>query len=110
MTRPPALTDKQIQAIRDNLDTFPSNILKLPEFKGTEISRHTVRNYQLRMKREIEPDDETALATYLRKYISRHGLESRFHGPRGVTGFLSHLEKQIQIRANGKADVESEVE
>ena len=54
MTRPPALTDKQIQAIRDNLDTFPSNILKLPEFKGTEISRHTVRNYQLRMKREIE--------------------------------------------------------
>ena len=106
MTRPPALTD------RSRYLRLPDTFLpiRLPEFKGTEISRHTVRNYQLRMKREIEPDDETALATYLRKYISRHGLESRFHGPRGVTGFLSHLEKQIQIRANGKADVESEVE
>lgn len=110
MTRPPALTDKQMQTIRENIDLFPADILKLPEFEGTDITRHTVRNYQRRIKREIEPDDETALATYLRKYISRHGLESRFHGPRGVTGFLSHLEKQIQIRANGKADVESEVE
>ncbi len=110
MTRPPTLTDRQIQIIRENLDLFPADILKLPEFADADVTRHTIRNYQRRMKREIEPDDETALATYLRKYISRHGLESRFHGPRGVTGFLSHLEKQIQIRANGKADVESEVE
>jgi len=32
MTRPPTLTDRQIQIIRENLDLFPADILKLPEF------------------------------------------------------------------------------
>jgi len=30
MTRPPTLTDRQIQIIRENLDLFPADILKLP--------------------------------------------------------------------------------
>ncbi|MFA5407147.1 MAG: hypothetical protein WC343_00065 [Bacilli bacterium] len=105
MTRPPTLTDKQMQTIRENIDLFPADILKLPEFEGTDITRHTVRNYQRRIKRRVEPDDEAALITLLRQYINRHGLESRFHGPRGVTGFLTHLEKQIHLRADGDADI-----
>lgn len=99
MTRPPTLTDRQIQIIRENLDLFPADILKLPEFADTNVTRHTIRNYQRRIKRRVEPDDEAALITLLRQYINRHGLESRFHGPRGVTGFITHLEKQIDLRA-----------
>ena len=110
MTRPPTLTDKQMQIIRENVDRFPADILKLPEFDGTDITRHTVRNYQRRIKRKVEPNDEAALAAFLRQYINRHGLESRFHGPRGVTGFLTHLEKQIHLRATESADTESDTD
>lgn len=108
MTRPPTLTDKQMQIIEKRIDLFPADILKLPEFAGTDITRHTVRNYQRRIKRKVEPDDEEVLATLLQQYVNRHGLESRFHGPRGVTGFLTHLENQIQLRATESADTESE--
>jgi len=45
MTRPPTLTDRQIQIIRENLDLFPADILKLPEFADTDVTRHTIRNY-----------------------------------------------------------------
>jgi len=31
--------------------------------------------------------------------MNRYGLESRFHGPRGVTGFIRHLETKIHLRA-----------
>jgi len=50
MTRPPTLTDRQIQIIRENLDLFPADILKLPEFADTDVTRHTIRNYQRRLK------------------------------------------------------------
>lgn len=106
MTRPPTLTDKQIQIVQDNVDMFPADILKLPEFAGTEITRHTIRNYQRRLKREAVPDDNEDLLTMLRQYINRHGLESRFHGPRGVTGFVGYLESQIHLRAIENSDSE----
>ena len=99
MTRPPTLTDKQMQIIEKRIDLFPADILKLPEFAGTDITRHTVRNYQRRIKRKVEPDDEEVLATLLQQYVNRHGLESRFHGPRGITGFIRHLETKIHLRA-----------
>ena len=99
MTRPPALTDRQIQIIRENLDLFPADILKLPEFTDTDVTRHTIRNYQRRLKNAAVIDEEEDLLTRLKQYMNRYGLESRFHGPRGVTGFITHLEKQIDLRA-----------
>lgn len=99
MTRPPTLTDRQIQIIRENLDLFPADILKLPEFADTDVTRHTIRNYQRRLKNATLPDDEEDLLVRLKRYMDRYGLESRFHGPRGVTGFITHLEKQIDLRA-----------
>ena len=99
MTRPPTLTDRQIQIIQENLDLFPADILKLPEFTDTDVTRHTIRNYQRRLKNAAVIDEEEALLTRLKQYMNRYGLESRFHGPRGVTGFITHLEKQIDLRA-----------
>lgn len=99
MTRPPTLTDRQIQIIRENLDLFPADILKLPEFTDTDVTRHTIRNYQRRLKNAAVIDEEEDLLTRLKQYMNRYGLESRFHGPRGVTGFITHLEKQIDLRA-----------
>jgi len=99
MTRPPTLTDRQIQIIQENLDRFPADILKLPEFTDTDVTRHTIRNYQRRLKNAAVIDEEEALLTRLKQYMNRYGLESRFHGPRGVTGFITHLEKQIDLRA-----------
>ena len=99
MTRPPALTDRQIQIIRENLDRFPADILKLPEFADADVTRHTIRNYQRRLKNAAVIDEEEDLLTRLKQYMNRYGLESRFHGPRGVTGFITHLEKQIDLRA-----------
>lgn len=99
MTRPPTLTDRQIQIIRENLDLFPADILKLPEFTDTDVTRHTIRNYQRRLKNAAVIDEEEVLLTRLKQYMNRYGLESRFHGPRGVTGFITHLEKQIDLRA-----------
>ena len=98
MTRPPTLTDKQIRAVREHIDMFPAEILKLPEFAGTEVTRHTIRNYQNRLKNATIPDDEEDLLVRLKRYMDRYGLESQFHGPRGVTGFITHLEKQIHLR------------
>ena len=99
MTRPSALTDRQIQIIRENLDRFPADILKLPEFTDADVTRHTIRNYQRRLKNAAVIDEEEDLLTRLKQYMNRYGLESRFHGPRGVTGFITHLEKQIDLRA-----------
>jgi hypothetical protein len=104
MTRPPTLTDRQIQIIRENLDLFPADILKLPEFTDTDVTRHTIRNYQRRLKNAAVIDEEEDLLTRLKQYINRYGLESRFHGPRGVTGFISHLENRIRLRANPGGD------
>lgn len=100
MTRPPTLTDRQIQIIRENLDLFPADILKLPEFADTDVTRHTIRNYQRRLKNAAVIDEEEDLLTRLKQYVNRYGLESRFHGPRGVTGFITHLENRIRLRAN----------
>jgi hypothetical protein len=99
MTRPPTLTDKQIRAVREHIDMFPAEILKLPEFAGTEVTRHTIRNYQNRLKNATIPDDEEDLLARLRQYLSRHGLPSRFHSHSGVTGFVTYLENQIHLRA-----------
>ena len=99
MTRPPTLTDKQIRAVREHIDMFPAEILKLPEFTDTDVTRHTIRNYQRRLKNAAVIDEEEDLLTRLKQYMNRYGLESRFHGPRGVTGFITHLEKQIDLRA-----------
>jgi hypothetical protein len=99
MTRPPTLTDRQIQIVRENLDRFPADILKLPEFADADVTRHTIRNYQIRLKNATLPDDEEDLLVRLKRYMDRYGLESQFHGPRGVTGFITHLEKQIHLRA-----------
>ena len=99
MTRPPALTDRQIQIIRENLDLFPADILKLPGFADADITRHTIRNYQRRLKNAAVIDEEEDLLTRLKQYMNRYGLESRFHGPRGVTGFIRHLETKIHLRA-----------
>ena len=104
MTRPPTLTDRQIQIIRENLDLFPADILKLPEFTDTDVTRHTIRNYQNRIRTQTAPDDEEALLLRLKQYLNSHGLESRFHGPGGVTGFISHLENRIRLRANPGGD------
>jgi len=99
MTRPPTLTDRQIQIIRENLDLFPADILKLPGFADADITRHTIRNYQRRLKNAAVIDEEEDLLTRLKQYMNRYGLESRFHGPRGVTGFIRHLETKIHLRA-----------
>ena len=99
MTRPPTLTDKQIRAVREHIDMFPAEILKLPEFADTDVTRHTIRNYQRRLKNAAVIDEEEDLLARLKKYMDRHGLESQFHGPRGVTGFIRHLETKIHLRA-----------
>ena len=99
MTRPPTLTDKQIRAVREHIDMFPAEILKLPEFTDTDVTRHTIRNYQRRLKNAAVIDEEEDLLTRLKQYMNRYGLESRFHGPRGVTGFIRHLETKIHLRA-----------
>jgi len=77
MTRPPTLTDRQIQIIRENLDLFPADILKLPEFADTDVTRHTIRNYQRRLKNAAVIDEEEDLLTRLKQYMNRYGLESR---------------------------------
>jgi hypothetical protein len=100
MTRKPDLTDKQLHTIRENLDKFPAEILKLPEFAGSSITRHTVRNYQRRAKGEIVTDEEEDLLARLKQYLNRHGLPSRFHGAGGVTGFITFLETQNHLRAD----------
>ena len=107
MTRPPTLTDRQIQIIRENLDLFPADILKLPEFADADVTRHTIRNYQRRLKNAAVIDEEEDLLTRLKQYMNRYGLESRFHGPRGVTGFITHLEKQIDLRATATDNSEN---
>lgn len=109
MTRPPALTDRQIQIIRENLDLFPADILKLPEFADTDVTRHTIRNYQRRLKNAAVIDEEEDLLARLKKHIDRHGLESQFHGPRGVTGFIRHLETKIHLRAIERDNSENTV-
>ena len=109
MTRPPALTDRQIQIIRENLDLFPADILKLPEFTDADVTRHTIRNYQRRLKNAAVIDEEEVLLTRLKQYMDRHGLESQFHGPRGVTGFIRHLETKIHLRAIERDNSENTV-
>lgn len=91
MSRKPKLTERQQRTIRENIDLFPAEILKLPEFSGTTVSRDTIRNYQVRIKSELAPAEEAVLASSLERYINRHGLPSRFHGHGGVTGFLQYL-------------------
>ena len=91
MSRKPELTDRQQRTIREHIDLFPAEVLKLPEFAGTNVTRDTIRNYQKRIKGEIAPAEETTLAASLEQYINRHGLPSRFHGHGGVTGFLQYL-------------------
>ena len=109
MTRPPALTDRQIQIIRENLDLFPADILKLPGFADADITRHTIRNYQRRLRNAAVIDEEEDLLTRLKQYMNRYGLESRFHGPRGVTGFIRHLETKIHLRAIERDNSENTV-
>lgn len=100
MTRKPTLTETQMCIIRENLELFPAEILKLPEFADATITRDTVRNYQRRIKREIAPAEEIDLATQLQRYIDMHGLPSQFHGHGGVTGFITYLEGQRNLRAD----------
>lgn len=104
MSKSPKLTPKQIRAIRNNIDLFPAEIMKLPEFAGTQVSRHTIRNYQTRIKGEIMPMDDEQLLSLLRQYISRHGLPSKFHGPNGVIGFMTYLDTAIKLRAAESSD------
>ena len=90
--RPPALTDEQRAIIDDNMDMFPAEIKKLPEFIECEkVTRHVIRAYQTKVKKTEEPDDIAALADALTVYINRHGLPSRYHGKNNVTGFLQWL-------------------
>lgn len=91
MSRKPELTERQQRTIRENIDLFPAEILKRPEFSGTSVSRDTIRNYQVRIKSELAPAEEDSLASALERYINRHGLPSRFHGHGGVTGFINYL-------------------
>ncbi len=100
MTRKPTLTERQQRVIRENLDKFPADIVKLPEFAGSDITRDMVRNYQRRIKPEIAPTQEADLATQLKRHIDAHGLPSKFHGPGGVTGFLVYLERHKDLHAD----------
>ena len=107
MTRPPTLTDRQIQIIQENIDLFPAEILKLPEFTESGIARHTIRNYQSRLKSTTLIDEEEDLLVRLKQYMNRHGLPSRFHGHGGVTGFITYLDDSIRLRADTGDDSES---
>jgi len=88
MTRPPTLTDRQIQIIRENLDLFPADILKLPEFADTDVTRHTIRNYQRRLKNAAVIDEEEDLLTRLKQYMNRYG--SRITVPRPARSHRVH--------------------
>jgi len=98
MTRPPTLTDRQIQIIRENLDLFPPTSWN---FRVCRHWRHPAHDPELpappqerrRYRRRRGPPHTPE------QYMNRYGLESRFHGPRGVTGFIRHLETKIHLRA-----------
>ena len=91
MSRKPVLTAEQKQIISDNIDLFPAQIKKLHGMEGTQITRSIIANYQKRAKIEKEPDDAEELRMCLERYISVHGLPSRYHGKCNVTGFLEFL-------------------
>ena len=91
MSRKPVLTDAQKQIITDNIALFPAQIKQIPGMEGTQITRSIIANYQKRAKIEKEPDDVEELRVCLERYISVHGLPSRYHGKCNVTGFLEFL-------------------
>ena len=78
--------------IDENIDMFPAEIMKLPIFVNDKrLNRNIIRNYQKKQKTEEEPDDKAKLAEQIKRYMSVHGLPSRFHGRNNVTGFLEFL-------------------
>ena len=94
MARPQTLTNKQKEIIDANMDMFPAEIMKLPNFNPQpEMNRNIVRNYMRKQKPEKEPDVKEVLAENLQRYLDTYGLPSRFHGKNNVTGFLQFLKQ-----------------
>ena len=91
MGRKEVLTDAQKIIIEQNIDLFPAQIKQIPGMESTQITRSIIANYQKRAKIEKEPDDAEELRMCLERYISVHGLPSRYHGKCNVTGFLEFL-------------------
>ena len=91
MSRKPVLTDAQKEIIEQNIELFPAQIKQIPGMEGEEVTRPIIANYQKRVKIEKEPDDVEELRVCLERYISVHGLPSRYHGKCNVTGFLEFL-------------------
>jgi len=89
--RKEVLTDAQKIIIEQNIDLFPAQIKQIPGMESTQITRSIIANYQKRAKIEKEPDDAEELRMCLERYISVHGLPSRYHGKCNVTGFLEFL-------------------
>ena len=91
MSRKPVLTDAQKEIIEQNIDLFPAQIKQLPGMEGSQITRSIIANHLKKTKIEKEPDEKEELADALQRYISVHGLPSRYHGKCNVTGFLEFL-------------------
>jgi len=91
LSRKPVLTDAQKEIIEQNIDLFPAQIKQIPGMESEEVTRPIIAKYQKRAKIEKEPDDVEELRVCLERYISVHGLPSRYHGKCNVTGFLEFL-------------------
>lgn len=94
MGRRSSLSARQKEIIRRNLDLFPAQIKKMPEFSSSEkVSRDTIRHFQNKCKEETQPSDKQRLAGMLQRHVQRYGLPSRFHGKNNVTGFIEFLKE-----------------
>ena len=93
MARPPTLSDEQKAIIEQNIDLFPAQIKKLHGMEGPQITRSIIANYLKKTKIEKEPDEKKELADALQRYMSLHGLPSRYHGKNNVTGFLEWIKQ-----------------
>ena len=88
------MTDAQRDIIAENVDLFPADIKKLPGLaEDTRVTRSIIANYLKRIKIDAEPDAKKELAEVLQRYVSLHGLPSRYHGKNNVTGFLEWIKQ-----------------
>lgn len=94
LSRKPVLTEAQKKIIAANVDMFPADIKRIPGLAEDDaVTRPIINNYLKTCKKECERTDEEELAEVLTRYISTHGLPSRYHGKNNVTGFLEYLRK-----------------
>ena len=92
LSRKQVLTDEQKAIIEANITLFPADIKKLPGLaEDDRVTRPIIANYLKKARESAEPDDIVELRDCLEKYMSVHGLPSRFHGRNNVTGFLEFL-------------------